>query len=326
MTIKNIASALTITTLFVAHTQAGAQQPQYPSRTITIVVAMPASGTADFLSRLIAPILTRSLGVPVVTDNRPGASGAIGAAMVAKAKPDGHTLLVVTPNILTVNQWLYKELPYSAEKDFTMITKAAVTPNIIAVHPSLPVKNLQELIAFAKSRPDQLSYASGGNGTSHHLCGELLKMSTGIKMVHIPYKGIGPAQLDLRSGRVPVMCDNFSNLITLVRSGNLRALALTDKVRHPQAPDIPTAGESGLPGLEAGVWFGFAAPAGTPQAVIARLNTEIVNALRSSEAAGRIAELGLTVIGDSPESFTRFVAADAARWGDVVKTAGIHAD
>ncbi len=233
---------------------------------------------------------------------------------------------MVTPPILAVNQWLYKDLPYNPERDFIPLTNAVVAPNIIAVHPRLPVKNLKELIALAKSQPDQLSYASGGNGTTHHLCGELLKISASIKMQHIPYKGVAPAHQDLRSGRVPIMCDNFSNLITLIRGGHLRALALTSKTRHPQAAEIPTADASGLPGFEVAVWFGFAAPAGTPQAVVTRLNTEITTALRSSEIAGRIAELGLTVIADSPDSFARFVAAEAARWRDVVKTAGMRAD
>ncbi len=298
----------------------------FPTRAITVVVPFPTGGTADLLPRLIAPLLSRSLGVPVVVDNRPGASGAIGASIVAKAKPDGHTLLVVTPPILATNQWLYKDLIYSPEKDFATITNAASAPNIIAVHPSIPAKNLKEFIAFAKARPDQLSFASGGNGTTHHLCGELLKTSAGIKMLHIPYKGVGSAQQDLRSGRVPIMCDNFSNLIPLVRAGNLRALALTANTRHAQAPDIPTANESGLPGFEVSVWFGFVAPAGTPRALIDRLNTEITNALRASETAERIAPLGLTVIADSPESFARFVATEAARWREVVRVSGARVD
>ncbi len=332
MTKNYITSALTLAApLFAAlapltSTSAVAQQANFPSRPITIVVPFPPGGTSDILPRLIAPILTRALGAQVLIDNRPGASGAIGASIVSKSKPDGHTLLVVTPPILAVNQWLYKELPYNPEKDFIPITNAAVSPNIIAVHPSLPVKSLKELIALAKSQPDQLSYASGGNGTTHHLCGELLKISAGIKMQHIPYKGVAPAHQDLRSGRVPIMCDNFSNLIALVRSGHLRALALTSKTRHPQAPEISTATEAGLPGFDVSVWFGFAAPAGTPQAVVTRLNSEITTALRSSEITGRIADLGLTVIADSPDSFGKFVTAEAARWGNVVKTAGMRAD
>lgn len=305
---------------------ATAQQANFPARPITIVVPFPPGGTSDLLPRLIAPIVGRALGVQVIVDNRPGASGAIGAGIVAKAKPDGHTLLVVTPPILAVNQWLYKDLPYNPEKDFVPLINGAVTSNILAVHPSLPVKNLKEFIALAKSNPDQLSYASGGNGTTHHLCGELLKISAGIKMTHIPYKGVGPAHQDLRSGRVPVMCDNVSNLTNLIRSGHLRGLAVTDKNRHPQAPDVPTAREGGLPGLDVAVWFGFAAPAGTPASVVSRLNAEIASALKSNEVAARIGELGLTVVADSPDSFTRFVASEASRWRDVVKTAGIRAD
>ena len=303
-----------------------AQSQSFPARAITVVVPFPPGGTADLLPRMIAPLLSKSLGVPVIIDNRPGASGAIGASIVAKSKPDGHTLMVVTPPILATNQWLYKDLPYNPEKDFAAITNGASTPNIIVVHPSIPAKTLKELIALAKSKPDELSFASGGNGTTHHLCGEQLKTSAGIKMLHVPYKGVGPAHLDLRSGRVPIMCDNFSNLIPLVRAGNVRAIALTAKTRHAQAPEIPTANESGLPGFEAGVWFGFVAPAGTPRALIDRLNTEIGTALKSAELAERIDGLGLTVIADSPDSFARFTAAEALRWRNVIKASGARAD
>ena len=321
-------SALACVTPGIAQSQPAStgSGPAFPSRAITVVVPFPPGGTADLLPRMIAPLLSRSLGVPVVVDNRPGASGAIGASIVAKAKPDGHTLLVVTPPILATNQWLYKELPYNPDKDFAAITNGASSPNIIVVHPSIPAKNLKEFIAFAKSKPDELSFASGGNGTTHHLCGELMKVSAGIKMQHIPYKGVGPAHQDLRSGRVPIMCDNFSNLIALVRAGNLRAIALTAKTRHPQAPEIPTANESGLPGFEAGVWFGFVAPAGTPKPLIDRLNAKIGTALKSAELAERINGLGLTVIADSPESFARFTAAEALRWRDVIKASGARAD
>lgn len=303
-----------------------AQSQSFPARAITVVVPFPPGGTSDLIPRMIAPLLSRSLGVPVVVDNRPGASGSIGASIVAKAKPDGHTLLMATLPILAANQWLYKELPYNPEKDFAAITNGVSTPNLIVVHPSIPAKNLKEFIALAKSRPDELSFASGGNGTAHHLCGELLKVSAGIKMLHIPYKGVGPAHQDLRSGRVPIMCENFSNAINLVRAGSLRAIALTGKTRHPQAPEIPTASESGLPGFEAGGWFGFVAPAGTPKAVIDRLNTDIGNALRASEIAERIAGLGLTIVADSPESFARFVTAESARWREVIKVSGARAD
>lgn len=321
------AAALAGATPNVALSQAATVAgPAFPSRAITIVVPFPPSGTADLLPRMIAPLLSKSLGVQVIVDNRPGASGAIGASIVAKSKPDGHTLIMVTPPILATNQWLYKELAYNPEKDFATITNAATTPNMIVVHPSVPAKNMKELIALAKANPDQLNFASAGNGTTHHLCGELLKVSASIKMQHIPYKGVGPAHQDLRSGRVPLMCENFSNAISLVRAGTLRAIALTGKTRHPQAPEIPTANESGLPGFEVGVWYGFAAPAGTPKAVIDHLNTEITNALRSSEVAERIAGLGLTIVADSPESFARFVAAESARWREVIRVSGARVD
>jgi tripartite-type tricarboxylate transporter receptor subunit TctC len=228
--------------------------------------------------------------------------------------------------VLAVNQWLYKELPYNPEKDLVPIINAATTPNLWVVHPGIPAKSLKELIALAKAKPGSLSFASGGSGTTSHLCGELLKSSAGIDIVHVPYKGPGPAHQDLLAGRVPLMCDNLSNVISHVRTGRLRGLALTASVRHPQAADIPTADESGVSDQEVSVWYGFAAPAGTPKPVVEKLNAELAKALRNPAAAERLESLGLTVVADSPEQFKRFIAAESARWRKVVQISGARLD
>ena len=312
-----------------AHAQGGASaaaEGSFPSHAITIVVPFPPGGTADAIPRLLEPELSKSLGVPVVIESHPGASGIVGAAYVARSKPDGHVLLMVTPPILAVNQWLYKDLPYSPEKDFAAITNAVETPNMIVVAPSLPVHSLQELIALAKAKPGVLSFASGGNGTSHHLCGEMLKKAAGIDMIHVPYKGVGPAKIDLLAGRVSMMCDNISNVIESVRAGRLRALAIAAPERSPLAPDVPTTAEAGEPGLDIGAWFGFVAPAGTPQQVVQRLNRELSRALHDKAVAARLADLGLTVVADSPVHFAHFISSEATRMGDLVRAAHAKAD
>lgn len=297
----------------------------FPSRPVSLVCPFPPGSTSDLLPRALAPLMSRSLGVPVIVDNRPGAAGAIGAAFVAKSEPSGHTVLMAPTGVLAINQWLYRELPYNPEKDLAPIINAATTPNLWVVHPSVPANDLKGLIALAKAKPDALSFASGGNGTTSHLCGELLNVSADIKMVHVPYKGPALAHQDLLAGRVPAMCDNLSNVLAHVRAGRLRAIALTGKARHPQVPDIPTADESGLPGFEVSVWYSFA-PAATPKPVIHRLNAEFAKALRDPTVAQRLEALGLTVVADSPEEFGKFVAAESAKWRKVVQASGARAD
>ncbi|HEY3074859.1 MAG TPA: tripartite tricarboxylate transporter substrate binding protein, partial [Burkholderiales bacterium] len=209
---------------------------QFPSRQVTIVVPYSPGSTSDLLPRAIAPLMSQSLGVPVVVENRPGAGGNVGAAIVAKGEASGHTIAMTPSAILATNQWLYKELNYDPQKDFVPVINAATTPNLWVAHPGLPVKTMSDVIALAKAKPGSLSFGSGGAGTTSHLCGELLKTTAHIDMVHVPYKGPAPAVQDLLAGRVPLMCDNFSNVINHVRSGKLRAIALTALKRHPQAP------------------------------------------------------------------------------------------
>jgi tripartite-type tricarboxylate transporter receptor subunit TctC len=298
----------------------------FPARPITLVCPFPPGSTSDLIPRAVAPLMSAAMGVPVIVDNRPGAAGSIGAAHVAKSKPDGHTVLMAPTGVLTINQWLYKDLPYNPDKDLVPITNAATTPNLWVVHPSVPAKNLKELIELAKTRPNLLSFASAGNGTTSHMCGELFKTSAGVNIVHVPYKGPAPANIDLLAGQVPLMCDNLSNVIPYVRSGRLRAIALTGLARHPQAPEVPTANESGLPGFEASVWYSFVAPAGTPKPVIDRLNAEFAKALRSPAVTERLTALGLTIVADTPEAFGKFVAAESAKWRKVVQLSGARVD
>lgn len=299
-------------------------QDAFPSRAATIVVPFPPGSTSDLLPRAIAPIVSQALGVGVVIENRPGAGGSVGAATVARARADGHVILMAPTPVLAVNQWLYKDLAYSPERDLAPITNAASTPNLLVVHPSVPANTLKELIEHARKQP--LAFASGGSGTTSHLCGELLRSQAKLELTHVPYKGPGPAVQDLLAGRVPMMCDNFSNVIPHVRAGKLRAIALADKARHAQAPDVPTGAEAGLPGFEAGVWYSFVAPAGTPRAAIERWNSEIGKALKSPQFAERLRDLGLAVIADSPEDFARFIAAEAAKWRRVVEVSGAKVD
>jgi tripartite-type tricarboxylate transporter receptor subunit TctC len=298
----------------------------FPARQISIMVPYPPGSSSDLIPRAIAPLMSQSMGVPVIVENRPGAGGNVGAALVAKGDASGHAVLMAPSAILATNQWLYKELNYDPQKDFTPVINAATTPNMWVAHPDAPVKTIADVVAQAKSKPGALAFASGGNGTTGHLCGELLKSTAKVDLLHVPYKGPAPALQDVIAGRVPLMCDNFSNVISHVRSGRLKAVALTAMKRHPQAPEVPTADESGLAGFEVGVWYGFAVPAATPRPVVQKLNTEIGRALREPKVAERLQQLGLAVVADSPEDFARFVAAESEKMRKLVKESGARVD
>jgi tripartite-type tricarboxylate transporter receptor subunit TctC len=298
----------------------------FPARQISIVVPFPPGSSSDLIPRALAPLMSQSMGVPVIVENRPGAGGNVGAALVARGDASGHQVLMAPSAVLAINQWLYKELGYDPQKDLTPVINAATTPNMWVAHPGAPVRTIAELLAQAKAKPGGLAFASGGNGTTGHLCGELLKTSAKVDLLHVPYKGPAPALQDVVAGRVPLMCDNFSNVIAHVRSGRLRALAVTALKRHPQAPEVPTADESGLPGFEVGVWYGFAVPAAAPRPVVQKLNAEIARALREPKVAERMAELGLAVVADSPEEFARFVAVEADRMRRLVQLSGARVD
>jgi tripartite-type tricarboxylate transporter receptor subunit TctC len=298
----------------------------FPARQITIVVPYSPGSTSDLLPRALAPHLSQSLGVAVIVENRPGAGGNLGAALVAKGEASGHTLLMAPSAVLATNQWLYKEPGYDPQKDLAPVINAAATPNMWVAHPGVPVKTIADVIATAKAKPGALSFASGGNGTTGHLCGELLKTMAKVDLVHVPYKGPAPALQDVLAGRVPLMCDNFSNVISHVRSGKLRSIAVTALERQAQAPEVPTADESGLPGFEIGVWYGFAVQAATPKPVVQKLNAEIAQALRVPAVAERLRGLGLTIVADKPEEFARFVASESDKMRRLVQASGAKVD
>jgi tripartite-type tricarboxylate transporter receptor subunit TctC len=311
------AAALSVSVL------APALADSFPSKTITIVVPYPPGGTSDIVPRAIAPKMQEALGVPVIIDNRGGANGSLGAAYVAKSAPDGHTILMTPTGVLAINQWLYKKLVYSPEKDLIPIINSSRAPNVLVVHPGVPARNLSELIALAKAKPNSLSFASQGNGSTGHMCGELLNQLAGIEMQHIPYKGSAPAIQDVIGGQVPVMCENFSNAIPHVRSNRLRALAVTAKTRSAQAPEIPTAQESGLANFEAGVWYGFAAPAGTPKAIIDKLTVEMARIVKLPDVAPKLLELGFEPAGWGPQKLSAFLAEQLALTQKLVATGRI---
>jgi tripartite-type tricarboxylate transporter receptor subunit TctC len=298
----------------------------FPTRQISIMVPFPPGSSSDLIPRALAPLMSQSMGVPVIVENRPGAGGNVGAALVARGDASGHQVLMAPSAILATNQWLYKEPGYDPQKDLTPVINAATTPNVWVAHPDTPVKTIRDVVTQAKAKPGALAFASGGNGTTSHLCGELLKTTAKVDLLHVPYKGPAPALQDVIAGRVPLMCDNFSNVITHVRSGRLKAVALTAMKRHPQAPEVPTADESGLPGFEVGVWYGFAVPAATPRPVVQKLNAEIAKALRDPKVGERLEQLGLAVVADSPEHFTSFVAAESEKMRRLVEISGARVD
>ena len=294
----------------------------YPNKPITILTPFPPGSTSDLIPRLVAQVMAKSMGISVLVENRPGANGSIGALKVATSPADGYTILLATTGVLAINQWVYAKLPYSPSKDFDPVINAAATPNMIVVHPSVKAENLNELIALAKSQPGALSFASAGNGSTSHLCGETLKVTAGIDIVHIPYQGPAPAIQDVLAGRVGMICDNFSNVIQHVRAGRLKAIVITSREKILKITDIPTSADAGMPDLEAGIWYGFVAPVGTPKEIINKLNIEFAKALQDPDVAQKLDAIGLKIIADQPDEFRRFIAKEAARMQKVVKAAG----
>ena len=312
--------------IFGAATMAGAvsivHAQTYPDKPIRIIVPYTPGGFNDTLARTVGQKLQEAWGQPVIVDNRPGGGTLIGTEMAAKAAPDGYTLYMV-PFAFAVNPSLYKKLPYDSLKDFAPITLAASTPNLLVVNPALPVNSVKELIALAKSKPGKLNYASTGNGSSNHLSMEKFKMMAGVDITHIPYKGSGPAVTDLMGGQVDLMFDNIPNVLPHVKTGKLKMIAVTSPKRSPHVPDVPTVSESGVPGYEVSVWFGIAAPGGTPKPIITKLNAEIVKILNMPDVKQKFAAQGVDVIGSTPEQFAAYIKEQMEEWGKVVKAAGV---
>ena len=308
--------------LLAAATPAVLAQDSYPSRMIRIVVPSAASGPTDTGARMIAQELSRRLGRQVIVENRAGAATIIGSELVAKAPADGYTLLM-TPSTLATNPATYSKMPYDALRDFAPVTQTSYTPNVLAVHPSLPARSVKDLIALAKSRPAEITYASAGHGSNPHLTMELLASMAQIRLVHVSYKGGMPAIIDLLGGHVAIIATNMSALVPHTRSGRLRALGVTSARRVASAPDIPAIAEAGVPGYEAVQWYGLLVPAKTPRDIIDRLNHEVVSILRAPDVAARLAADGSEVVAGTPEAFAAFIRTETVKWAAVVRAAGI---
>src|SRR3989440_3292172 len=296
----------------------------YPSKTVRLIDGFSPGGSTDIVGRLIAQKLADSFGQPVVVENRPGATGTVAAEMVAKSAPDGHVMLIV-PLTFTVSPSLYK-LPYDPVKDLLPVTLVASAPLMLVVHPSVPVKSVAELIAYAKANPGKLHFGSGGVGSTPHLAGEMLKSMAGIEATHVPYKGGGPALADLASGQIQFMVENIPSTAPYVTSGRLRALAVTDLKRSPVLPDVPTLDESGLKGYQIVGWNGLFLPAGTPPAIVDRLHLEVVKALAAADVKEPLATMGFGGVGDTPQHFAAFVQAEITKWAKVGKDANIKVE
>ncbi len=298
----------------------------YPSKPIRVIVPFPPGGTTDILARALGIHLTKAWGQPVPIENRPGAGGNIGADLVAKSPPDGYTLIMGTVGTHAINMSLYSRMPYDTVKDFAPITLVASVPNVLVVHPSMPVKTVRDLIELAKSKPGQINFASSGNGTSIHLAGELFKTMAGVSMVHVPYKGSAPAVADLLGGQVSLMFDNMPSSLPHIKAGKLRGIAVTSARRSPATPELPTIAEAALPGYEASSWFGMLAPAGTPKEIVGKLNHTIVASLQTPEMKERLSSQGAEPVGNTPEEFAAYIQAEIAKWAKVVKASGAKLD
>ena len=292
----------------------------YPTRPVKWVVPYPPAGTTDVLARIVAQWLTEKLGQPFVIENKPGAGNNLGTEMVVKAPPDGYTMLLVNP-ANGINATLYKELNFNVIRDIAPVAGIVRTPNVMEVTPSFPAKTVAEFIAYCKANPGKINMASSGSGTSVHLSGELFKSLTGCNMLHVPYKGAGPALTDLMGGQVDVIFDNLPSSIGHIKSGKIRALAVTSAERDPSLPDVPTVAET-VPGYEATAWFGIGMPKGTPKESIEKVNAEVNRALADPKMRARLAELGGKPIAGTPEDFGKVIAAETAKWEKVVISSG----
>lgn len=300
-------------------------QAAYPNKPVTIIVPFSAGGTTDILARVVGQSMSRDLGQPVIVDNRAGAGGNIGAHAVARAAPDGYTLVMGTVGTHAINASLYAKMPFDPVKDFVPIARVAAVPNLLVAHPAQPYKNVKELIAYAKANPGQVTVANSGVGTSIHLSAELFKHMAGVDVQNVAYRGSAPALNDLVGGHTAIMFDNMPSAIGFVRAGKLRPLAVTTANRSQALPDVPTVAEAGVPGFEATSWFGLLAPAKTPAPVVARLNAAVLKALADPEVKKKLLEQGAEPLGGTPEQFAAFIGAESAKWGKVVKQSGASA-
>jgi tripartite-type tricarboxylate transporter receptor subunit TctC len=299
---------------------------QYPIRPVRFVVPFAPGGSVDTLARTIGPRLADALGQQIVVDNRPGGNGNIGMEVVAQARPDGHTLVLGYIANLAIFPSLSAKLPYDPVKDFAPVTQVASSPNVLTAHPTVAAKNLKELVALVKSKPGQVSFASTGIASVGHLTGELLNNLAGMKMTHVPYKGGGQAIIDLLGGHVQVMFSGFSAAMPHIKSGKIRALAVTGPRRSPALSEVPTIAEQGFPGVEATAWYGVLAPAATPQPIVARLHDEVVKILKVPDVTQKLDGLGFEIVGSKPAEFGAYIKSEMKKWEKVVKASGAKAE
>lgn len=299
------------------------QAQGFPSKLMHIVVPFPPGGSTDLMARRIAEKLQSSTGQPAIVENKPGAGGAVGAEYVARAAPDGYTFMMGVTGSHAISVSLNPKLPYDPLKDFAPITKVMSAPLIIAVTPKFPARTLAEFVAYARTRPDQVTHSTPGNGTSMHLTGEMFNIAAGLKLVHVPFKGSAGALNGLLGDQVQLMFGDFLVLLPQIRAGKLNALAVTSATRHPLLPEVPTVAESGYPGFEALSWQGLFAPAGTPSDIVAKLNAEVLKALAADDVRDSFARQGMIVAGSTPAEFHAFVAAEIAKWARIIKTANV---
>lgn len=317
---------LVFSALFLCVTAMTVQGQTFPSKPIRIVVPFPPGGSTDLLARRIGERLATVWGQPVIVENRAGAGGTVGADYVAKANPDGYTLLMGVTGSNAISAALYPKLPYNVLKDFSPISMVVSSPLVLVKNGNVKAGNLKELVVLAKAKPGHFSYGSPGNGTSMHLTGEMFELSTGIAMVHIPYRGSAGALTDLMGGQIDTMFGDFLVVMPQIQAGKIQALAVTSKKRHPLLPEVPTVSASGFPGFEALSWQGFFAPAGTSQDVIAKLSTEINNTLKSPEIQEYFGSRGFIIEGNSPSEFKSFIEAEVLKWTRIVKESGAKPD
>ena len=296
----------------------------FPNKPIRIIVAYTPAGTTDILARAIGQKMSETWGQPVIIDNRAGAAGNIGTEVAARATPDGHTLLMGTAGTHGINVSLYRKLSWHPVNDFAPVSLSAMVPNIMVVNNALPVKNVREFVAYAKANPGKLSYGSPGNGSTAHLSMELFKSMTGSTIVHIPYKGSAGVLTDIMGGQIAVTIDNMPPYIPQVKAGKIRALAVSTGKRSSAMPDLPTIAEAGVPGYEAGAWFGLLAPAGTPKPIVAQLSAESARIIKLPDVSKRVSELGADPVGSTPEQFAELIKTEIAKWAKVIKDANVE--
>lgn len=301
-------------------------QAAFPEKPITVVVPFPPGGSTDAIARALGPKISARLGKPWIVDNRPGATGAIGASVVKRAAPDGHTLMAASIAVYAMNQWLQKGLAYDPARDFDLLTVAVRAPNVLVAHPKLPINSVAELIAYSKKHPGKLSFASSGNGSSDHLTAELFWQKSGTSGLHVPYKGGAPAITDLLGGQTDVSFVNINTALPYIKTGRLKVLAVTGERRAAILPKVPTLAETGVPGVDIYSWQAFAAPKGLPKDVKAKLHGAIVGALNEPDIKAKLVEQGFEVVANSPEQFVQFQLAEQARWKNVIEVGKITVD